>query len=144
MDNSDIKPSTSMLIAGGAVLFLSTLLDWASGNDFGFDGASGWDTDFFGLHGILVAVIGLAIGGGVALNQFGNVSMPDKILGFDHDQLHLALGLAAFCITFGYQFASGDKGIGILLGWLASAVIMAGAIMDLQGSKGDATPPTQF
>ncbi len=142
MDNN-IKPSTIMLIAGGAVLLLSSFLAWFSVSAGGFSSsASGWDVDFFGLHGIFVAIIGLVIGGGVALQTFGNMSMPDRILGFDHDQIHMVLGFSAFLITFGRQFQS-EAGIGILLGWIASAVIVAGAYMDMKADGGEA-PPTQF
>ena len=142
MDNN-IKPSTIMLIAGGAVLLLSSFLDWFSVSSGGFSiGASGWEIDGFGLHGIIVALIGLAVGGGVALTTFANVSMPERILGFNHDQLHLILGFSAFLITFGLQFREGAA-IGVLLGWIASAVIVAGAYMDMQAAGGDA-PPTQF
>jgi hypothetical protein len=140
METKDIKPSTIMLIAGGAVMLLSTFLDWVSEGPFG---ANAWDTDFFGLHGIFVAIIGLSIGGGVAAKQFGNVSMPDKILGFDHDQLHLALGLSAFLIAFGVQFREGAA-IGVLLAWVSAAVIIAAAIMDMKASGADTATPTEF
>ena len=144
MENSDIKPSTIMLIAGGAVLLLSTFLDWVSFGSGNFEvGANAWETDGFGLQGIFVAIIGLAIGGGAALRQFGNVSMPDRILGLDHNQLHLALGFAAFLIAFGLQFRDGAA-IGVLLAWASAAVIVAAAIMDMRSGAGDATPPTQF
>jgi hypothetical protein len=144
MEIKDIKPSTIMLIAGGAVLLLSTFLDWVSFGSGDFSvGSNGWETDGFGLQGIFVAVIGLAIGGGVAASQFGSVKKPDKILGFDHNQLHLALGLSAFLITFGLQLRDGAA-IGILLGWVSAAVIMAAAIMDMRAADGDAAPPSQF
>lgn len=141
MDNN-IKPSTIMLIAGGAVLLLSSFLEW--NDQFSFDGSSGWETNLYGIQGIVVAVIGLAIGGGVALTKFANVSMPERILGFSHDQLHLVLGFSAFLITFSLQFQTGAS-IGVLLGWIASAVIVAGAYIDIQAAGGASDgPPTQF
>ncbi len=136
MDNN-VKPSTIMLIAGGAVLFISTFLDWTDGGS-----VNGWNTDFWGFQGWFVGIIGLLIGAGVAAKEFGNVSMPDNILTLNHDQLHMALGFSAFLITFGFQL-SGDTGIGILLGWIASAVIVAASIMNLNAAGGDG-PPTQF
>lgn len=137
--DSDIKPSTIMLIAGGAVLFISTLLEWHE-----FFELNGWDTDRYGLQGIVVAIIGIAVGGGVALTKFANVSMPERILGFDHDQLHLVLGFSAFLITFSLQFQDGAS-IGILLAWIASAVIVAGAYIDIQAGRDSSDgPPTQF
>jgi hypothetical protein len=143
MDNN-IKPSTIMLIAGGIVLLVSTFLDWASfDTGFGSVGFSGWETEGFGLLGILCALIGLLIGGGVALRQFGNVSMPDNILGFNHDQIHLILGCEAFIITFGLVFR-GDVGIGLWLGLVASAVIVAGSYMDMTAGDSESAAPTQF
>ena len=136
MDN--LKPTQIMLMVGGLVLLISTFLAW---RDFGPVSWNGWETDTFGLQGIFIALIGLAIGGGVAAQTFANVTLPDNILGLGHDQLHLSLGVTAFVVTFGQQFAS-DAGIGILLGWIASAVIIAAAIMDMKAEP--ASPPTQF
>ncbi len=146
MDNSDIKPSTIMLIAGGAVLLLSTFLDWFSidGGEFFSDfSANGWDTDAFGLLGIICAAIGVMIGGGVAAQQFGGMTMPDKILGFDHDQLHLSLGSSALLITLGLVFR-GDAGIGLFLAIISAGVICAAAVMDMKADDSGAATPTQF
>ena len=136
MDN--LKPTQIMLMVGGAVLLLSTFLAW---RDFGGASWSGWETGAVGLQGIFIALIGLAIGGGVAAQTFANVTLPDRVLGLNHDQLHLSLGVTAFVVTFSQQFAD-NVGIGILLGWLASAVIIAAAVMDMKAEP--ASPPTQF
>lgn len=155
MENSDIKPSTIMLIAGGAVLAISTFLDWA---EFGFSidfddilgsgspdlGVSGWENDAWGLFGIFVFLIGVAVAGGVAAQQFAGVKLPDKILSFDHNQLHFMLGMIAFVPLFGF-FLGGPSEIGVLLGFLAAAVIVAASVMDMRsGDAGDGGAPTQF
>ncbi|MEO0494073.1 MAG: hypothetical protein AAF081_11715 [Actinomycetota bacterium] len=136
MDN--LKPTQIMLIAGGAVLLISTFLAWS---DFGVATFNGWETDVWGFQGIFVAIIGVAIAGGVAAQAFGGVTLPEKILGLDHNQLHLMLGFGAFLITFGRQFGD-SPGIGVLLGWIASAVIIAAAIMDSR--EAEAGTPSQF
>ncbi len=139
----DIKPSTIMLIAGGAVMLISTFLAWL---DTGFGTISGWSTEAYGLTGIFVAVIGIVVAGGTVATKFANVSLPDEILSFTRDQIYCMLGLAAFLITFGLQFGS-STGIGILLGWIASGVVVAGAIMDIQAAGTGSTPaapPSQF
>jgi len=143
----DIKPSTIMLIAGGAVLFISTFLAWFSVGSGSFSSsASGWSTESYGLTGIFVAIIGLAVAVGAALTTFTDVEIPSDILGFTREQVYCMLGLAAFLITFGLQFGSAT-GIGILLGWIASAVVVAGAYIEMQAAgagAAPAAPPSQF
>jgi hypothetical protein len=144
MDSNDIKPSTLMLIGGGVVLLLGTFLDWVSvDSGFGDFGANAWDTDFFGLLGIVAALIGLVIGGSVAARQFGNMTMPGLPFGFTHAQLHIVLSLFAVIITIGFVIR-GDVGIGLWLSTLASIVMIVGAVMEANETAGDATPPTQF
>lgn len=138
MDNG-IKPSTIMMIGGGVLLFIASFLDWVS---FGPVGFNGWETDGFGLHGIFVAIIGAAVAIGVALTTFGNVSLPTNVLGFSLNQVYLVVSFAAFLIMFGNQFRS-DTDIGVLLGWIAAAVMTAGAFMEEQSPAGS-SPPTQF
>ncbi len=139
MDNN-VKPSTIMLIAGGAVLFISTFLDWFSSGGFG---VNGWDTDFFGFHGIFVAVIGLLIGVVAAVRQFTDVELPDEVIGMGSNQLHIALGFAAFLITFG-NITQDNVAIGIHLGWISAAVIVAAGIWDQQAGESAPAAPTEF
>ncbi|NIR41760.1 MAG: hypothetical protein GWN79_27640 [Actinobacteria bacterium] len=140
----NVKPSSWMLMGGGLVLLISTFLDWVSVSAGGFDfGENAWDTDFFGLLGIICALIGLLVGGGVAAQTFGKVNMPDRVLGFTHDQIHLILGCEAFVITFGLVFR-GDVGIGLWLGLVSAVVITAGAYMDLKADAPESAAPTQF
>ena len=137
-----IKPSTIMLIAGGAVMLFSTFLDWRS--KFG-SGINGWEIDAFGLLGIFVALIGLLIAGAVAVSTFtNNVNLPDELLGFTLMQLYASLGATAFLITLGTVFV-GDTAIGLWLGVLSSGVVVAGAIMEMQSEPtGGGAAPTQF
>ena len=140
----NVKPSTWMLMGGGVLLLLSTFLDWFSVSAGGFSvGENAWNTDGFGLLGIYCALIGLVIGGGVALMQFGNMTMPDEVLGFNHDQIHLILSGFALLITVGFV-VRGDVGIGLWLGLVGSAVMLAGAIMDIKGETAPAARPAQF
>jgi len=146
METNDIKPSTMMLIGGGIVLLLGTFLDWFSvdgGEFFGDLSANGWDTDLFGLLGIVCAAIGLIIGGGVAARQFGNVNMPTPPMGFSHAQLHIMLSLMAAVITIGFVFR-GEVGIGLWLSTVAAIVMVVGSVMEDKEGSSEATPPTQF
>ena len=158
MKNSDIKPSTIMLIVGGAGLLISTFLNWGKIIELGareridtesndefiglirWSAVNGWETDRFGLLGVFCALIGLVVGGGAALRQFGSISMPDKILGFNHQQLHLILGVGALLITIGLGFP-GDVAIGLWIATLASIILLIGAVMDLKAGQAEAPPP---
>jgi hypothetical protein len=116
-----------MLIAGGAVLLISSFLKW---HDISISDG-GLSTDWHGLQGIFCLLIGGAIAVLAALQTFGNVNLPPRVLGFTWAQLYLMFGLAAFLITFGLQFSE-SVGFGVTLGWISSAVIVAGAFMELQ------------
>ena len=143
--NNDVESSTVMLIAGGAVLFISTFLDWFSVGDGGFSyGANAWEVNAFGLLGIFCAAIGVVIGGSAVADNVGNVSLPDQLLGFTAKQVHLILSSFALLITVGFLFR-GDVGIGLILGLLASGVMVAGSFMAMQPADGNGdAPPTQF
>jgi len=135
-----IKPGTIMLIGGGAVMFIASLLDWI---DLGGSRAS--KTDIIGIVWLFTLIIGLGIAVLVALTTFANVEIPDNILGFTRNQLYVALSFAAFLIFFGNQFGE-ERAIGVTLGWIAAAVAVAGGIMEMQGEGGGGSggAPTQF
>ena len=138
MDN--LKPSQMMHIGGGLVIVIGSFLDWFGAGDFG---VNGWDTDQFGLLGILVALIGAVLAIGGLLTASGNdENMPDQVLGLSRNQLHLALGFAVFVPMFGLQFASNTK-FGITLGWIGAALVVAAAIME-QNEADSPAEPTQF
>jgi hypothetical protein len=131
-----------MLIAGGAVLFISSLLNW---RDSRLTSSSGLATDYTGLQGLWVLLIGAGIAVLVALQTFANVNLPARVIGFTWNQLYMVFGLAAFLITFGLQFAD-RVAFGVTLGWIAAAVVVAGAFLELQqGARENAdSRPTSF
>jgi len=131
----NVKPSAMLMLGGGVVLFFSTFLDWVSARGFG---ASGIDTDVAGLQGIFVLLIGLTVAGITAATTFGDVKLPDEILGFTMDQMLTKLAFAAFLITFGLVFRS-NAGIGLWLGVIASIVILVGGF--LKQKEGSETAP---
>ena len=121
MDN--LKPSQLMHIGGGALILICTFLDW-------FGSSSGWDTDGFGLLGILFAAIGAILLGGGLMSATGNdESLPDEVLGLSRNQLHLTLGITVFVSLFGLQFSDFSE-IGITIGWIGGALVIASSIME--------------
>src|SRR5688572_21884716 len=128
-----------MMIAGGALLFIASFLDWKD--------VEVWSNgDLVGLQWLFTLVIGAGIAVLAALMAFANVNLPSRVLGFSWLQLFAALGFAAFLITFGQQFAE-EPGIGVLLGWIGAGVATAGAIWELMSEGAGArhgAPPTTF
>jgi len=122
-----------MLIGGGVLLFIASLLDWVEFFD---------KTDLFGFQWLFTLIIGGGVAVLVVLSTFANVSLPDKLLGLSMNQIYLMLSFAAFLMMFGLQFGKGSE-IGVLLGWIGAAVMTAGAVMEEQSSSSGAAP-TQF
>ena len=128
-----IKPATIMLIGGGGLLFIASLLDWVEFFD---------KTDLFGIQWLFTLIIGGGVAVMVVLSNFANVTLPEKVLGLSMNQVYLMLSFAAFLMMFGLQFGEGRE-IGVLIGWIGAAVMTAGAVMEEQAS-GSGAPPTQF
>ena len=123
-----------MIMAGGAVLAIASLLDWVE-----FIGK----TELFGFQWVFTLLIGAAAAIVVAIKTFSSVELPDEILGFSLNQIIVALGFGAFMILFGAQFGE-RREIGVLLGWISAAVLTAGAFMESQQDSGTTAPPTTF
>ncbi|MDH3752464.1 MAG: hypothetical protein OEU32_01230 [Acidimicrobiia bacterium] len=133
----NLKPGAIALLAGGGLLFISSLVNW--GPD-----TSGISTDFFGLQGLFCLVIGGGVVTIAAIRAFApQVSLPSSVLGLSLMQAIVGLGLAAFLITFGLQFVDGSE-FGVTLGWIGSAAIVAGGIMESTTAQTSSAPPTPF
>lgn len=134
---NDLRPGAITLLAGGAVLFISTFLDWRPNT-------SGVSTDAMGLQGLFCMAIGAAVVLLVGVNAFGGRDLlPHGLVGFTTNQLFLALGFAAFLMTFGLQFARFTE-FGVLIGWVSAAAVVVGAILADRETSAASTPPTPF
>lgn len=136
----EVKPSALMQIAGGALLFIGSFLDWWGFDSFGF---SGTDTDVNGLQGLFALVIGAAIAVVAALSAFApQVNLPQRVAGFSLDRLLLMLAFSAFLMSFGAIFWDIDPigpKIGIHLSWIGAAVATVGYFLE---SNEDAPAPS--
>lgn len=137
-----IRPGTIAILAGGALLLISTFIDWV-GNDF--FGASVLDGDVYGLSGILLLLIAIAIIAIAAIGAFApQIDLPSGILGFSMNQVLLILGFAAFVYGFSLTFVDSSK-FGAILAWIAAAAIVVGAFLeDKAAPAADAGPPRTF
>lgn len=144
----DTKLSTSeiiILVAGGVMLIAGFLAFW----DQGGETVSAWGEGVLPF-GTFVVLFGVASAGVIAATKFGNVKLPEKVLGLDWGQIHVVLGIWAtlLMLSFLIQSDGPDKGIGFWLLLLGSIALIVGAVMRLQESPSSAgpgtAPPTPF
>ena len=131
MDTS--KPGPLLMLGGGALMVIATLLDWRGES-------AGLSFDSMGLFGIVVLLSGLMIAAVGGIRAFGaNVSLPDDIAGFSLDQICLVDAFTAFIWTF--ALISGDfVEIGVHLTWLGAAIAATGAALNLRTPATDTAP----
>jgi len=96
-----------------------------------------------------VWIFGILAGVHIALTKFANVNLPEQILDFTWNQIHLVLGVFCVLVQVFWIITSDtpDKGIGFWLMTLAAIALVVGAVLRLQetpaGNTGSA-PPTAF
>lgn len=130
MDTSN--PGPLLLLGGGVLIALGTILDWAPS-------VSGLDTDINGLFGIIALLIGISLAAVGAIRAFSpSTSLPNDIAGFTLDQLGFAESLAVFLFAFSLITEDGTK-IGVHLTWIGAAVAIAGSILSMRSSDAGTT-----
>lgn len=117
------------MLAGGAVLLISTFLDWQK-VDFGIASASAnaWDRGLSGFFLLIIAGIAIAIAGITAFAP--QVDLPGQVMGYTLTQVVMLLGASAFVFSFCMLFAFEGFQIGTILAVLSSAGVAAGAYME--------------
>jgi hypothetical protein len=133
-----------IVMVTGVLLFIFGFLPWYS--DAG-GSANAWSTET--IPGLLltatwVPLLSLAIVLFVAIKVFGN-GFPDTVLGFTWAQLSIVVGFIDVLITLGFLVAnrslgslgSLDLGPGLILSFIASLVLLGGAVLDHLGRGTD-------
>jgi hypothetical protein len=95
---------------------------------------SAWSNSGFGLFplAIVPALFGLIMALQVGLTNFANVTLPERVLGFEWPQIHLLLAAQALLLMLCYlavDNGSASYGIGFWLMFLASIGLVVGAVM---------------
>lgn len=147
MNNVKLSPGNIVILVAGAVMLIASFLafftietigdvdfDIESG-EIDFDGGgeesfSAWsDNGGFPIT-TLPALIGTGMAVVVALTAFAKVKLPERVLGFTWNQLHLLLGAQAAVMMLAFLVTdSPDKGIGFWLMLLASIGLVVGAVL---------------
>jgi hypothetical protein len=134
----------AIVMVTGVLLFIWGFLPWYS--DAG-GSANAWSTET--IPGLLltatwVPLLSLAIVIFIAIKVFGN-GFPDSVLGFSWAQLAIVVGFIDVLISLGFLVAnrslgslgSLDLGPGLILSFITSLVLLAGAVLDHLGRGSD-------
>ena len=140
MNNAKLSPPNIVILVAGAVMLVASFLGFYKidlpavlGGSRTF---SAWSDGQF-LIATLPALLGVVMAAQVALVTFGNVDLPDRVLGLTWDQIHLALGFQAALMMIAFLIRSkpySDFGIGFWLMLLAGIALLVGAIMRVTGA----------
>lgn len=145
----DTKLSTSdiIILAAGAVMLIASFLAFY---EFGPVSESAWGSGIWPL-GWFPMLFGVAMAAHIALTKFANVNLPEKVLDFTWDQIHVVLSIGAVGLMIGFLIREDggfDKGIGYWLLFLGSIALVIGAVLRVQESPTavgpGTTPPTPF
>ena len=121
------NPGPLLQIGGGALMIISTFLDWRFAT-------SGLSTDAAGLFGIFTLVFGaLLLVIGLAGSFVPQINLPSEVAGISIEKLAVMLAAAIFLWTFGSITADSVK-IGIHLAWIGALVAEVGAMLRLRAA----------
>lgn len=132
----------TLVMAAGVLMFVWGFLPWYS--DPG-GSANAWSTATIPglvLTATWVPLLSLAIAVLLAIKAFGG-GLPDRVGGFSWAQLAVMIGIFDVLITFGFlvanrslgSFGTLSLGAGLILSFVTSLVMLAGAIIDHAGSR---------
>jgi hypothetical protein len=154
MDKLKLSPGNIVILAGGLVMLVGSFLDFYEASDpdtvlvLGRSLSwSAWASEdgllLFPLTTFIV-LFGVAMAAHVAVTTFASVDLPDRVLGFTWDQIHLVLGFQATIMMLAYLIRSKgglDWGIGFWLMLLSAIALLVGAILRARDAESATTPP---
>jgi len=125
-DRQSPTPAEITIMAAGAVMLVFSFLHFAGS---GSAGRSTWQSPFFPIA-TLLPLYGLVMALQIALTKFASVKLPDSVLGFTWEQVHLALGAMAALMAIGWLLTDyGDKQIGEWFEILGGIALVVGAVL---------------
>jgi hypothetical protein len=132
-----LAPANIVILAGGVVMLIGSLLSFYTLSGFGSFSVTAWGSGVFGI-GTVVVLCGVVMAAQVALTSFASsVSIPEQVLGLTWDQLHLALGFQAALMMLAFLIRSKGPlsfGIGFWLMLLAAIALLVGGVMRVTGT----------
>jgi hypothetical protein len=122
------QPTTSELIImiAGAVMLVASFLKFAQVD---IKSANAWGQYLFPIA-TLLPLYGVIMAAEIALTKFANVKLPERLVGFTWEQVHLVLGLLAGFMAIGWLITDiRGKGIGYWLEVLGGIALAVGGVM---------------
>ena len=121
-DRQQPTPGEIVIMAAGAVMLVFSFLHFAGDT-------SAWGTGLFPIA-TLMPLYGVIMALQIALTKFAGVSMPDRVIGFSWEQVHLALGAMAALMAIGWLLTDyGDKQVGEWFEILGAIALVVGAVL---------------
>jgi hypothetical protein len=121
-DRQPPTPGEIVIMAAGAVMLIFSFVDFAPKTN-------SWGTGLFPIA-TLLPLYGVIMALQIGLTKFANVKLPDSIVGFTWEQVHLALGLMAALMAIGWLLTDvGGKKIGLWFEVLGGIALAVGAFL---------------
>jgi len=120
-DRQAPTPGEITIMAAGGFMLLASLLHFVGSSN-------AWGQGAFPLA-TLLPLYGLAMAVQIAVAKYAPIDLPDAVLGFTWEQLHLAVGAMAALMGIGWLLTNtGGKEIGQWFLILGSIALVAGAL----------------
>jgi len=121
-DQQSPTPGEITIMAAGAVMILFSFTSFAGSSN-------AWQRGLFPIA-TLLPLYGLVMGLQIALTKFASLKLPHSVLGFTWEQVHLALGVMAALMAFGWMVTDyGDKKVGTWFEILGGIALVVGAVL---------------
>jgi hypothetical protein len=121
-DRQSPTPGEITIMAAGVVMIIFSFLHFAGDR-------SAWGSGLFPIA-TLLPLYGLVMGLQIALTKFASLNLPQTVIGFTWEQVHLALGAMAALMALGWLVTDyGDKQIGMWFEILGGFALVVGAVV---------------
>jgi hypothetical protein len=121
-DQQSPTPGEITIMAAGAVMIIFSFVSFAGDT-------SSWGRGLFPIA-TLLPLYGLVMGLQIALTRFASLKLPEHVLGFSWEQIHLAIGTMAALMAIGWLLTDyGNKQIGMWFEILGGIALVVGAVL---------------
>jgi hypothetical protein len=121
-DQKTPTPGEITIMAAGGVMLIFSFLHFVGSS-------SAWGQGAFPIA-TLLPLYGLVMAVQIAVAKYASIDLPESVLGFTWEQLHLALGAMAALMAVGWLLTNTDgKGIGQWFLILGGIALVVGAVL---------------